>query len=792
MDSLTVAAARTCVKPRLDTPGAAWDHRAVIFPHRLARAAALAALFGAGCGRPDSLNILLVTLDTTRADHLRCYGNPLVETPHLDRLAREGILFEWGLAHAPLTLPSHCSMMTGLTPMAHGVRNNSTQKLGDEAVTLAETLAERGYDTAAVVGAYVLHPVFGLGQGFAAYDADFAGGKAENDFHFVERSAEQVTDAALRWLDGRRSERPFLLWVHYYDPHMDHSPPSPFRERYAQNGYDGEIAYVDWQLGRLLESLDQRKELERTLVWVVADHGESLGEHGELSHGFYLYDSVLRVPYIVSHPESRREDPPPRWKPRRIEAPAECIDIYPTLAALTGEPPSHPVEGRSLLPLLDGRSEPARASYGETMAPLLVQGWAPLRSVRLNQSKYIRAPVPELYDCAADPRELRNLAAERPAETASMARELERLVQRAASAAVAAGEAGISEAERQKLASLGYLQTDAAPPSAAELDPLELTRPDPKTLVPAASRFLYPGLDAFARDDVERALELFRAYVAVDSASGEGHFYLALALRKLGRLDQALAELRLAQRLNPGSYKAALHYGMTLGFAGRLEESRRSLEQARTLNPLSGEPLVLLADLEAREGRPDAALALYEQALALDPGNSAFHVVRGVQLVKMGREEEGLAEFRRSVELTQRSSGPMQRIAQAIAENGHPEIAQALYEDLTRLEPGDPAHLANLGNCHLLAGEFERAAEAYRRAAELSPETPAYHYLLGCAYASASQFPLARTCFLRALEIEPAHVEARRNLQLLERGTRPAVAPQFQNTPEPVGAAPAG
>lgn len=783
---------RASVKPRLDTPGGAWDHPAVMFPLRLARAVAVTALLGAGCGRGGSLNILLVTLDTTRADHLRCYGHPTVETPHLDRLAREGILFEWGLAHAPLTLPSHCSIMTGLTPMAHGVRNNSTQRLGDDATTLAEMLAGRGYDTAAFVGAYVLHPVFGLAQGFAAYDADFSGGKAENDFHFVERSAAQVTDAAVRWVEERRGHAPFFIWVHYYDAHMDYTPPSPFRERYAQNPYDGEIAYIDWQLGRLLESLETRGEFARTLVWVVGDHGESLGEHGELSHGFYLYDSLLRVPYIVSHPESRGGDPPARWRPRRVEAPVESIDIFPTLAALTGEPPSHAVEGRSLLALLDGRAEPARASYAEAMAPLLVQGWAPLRSVRLQNSKYIRAPVPELYDCDADPRELRNLAAERPGDLARMAGELDRLVERAAEAAVRAGEAGVSEAERQKLASLGYLQTDAAAPAATELDPLELTRPDPKTLVPASSRYLYPGIEAFHGENTAQALELFRSYVAVDTASGEGHFYVALALRKLGRLDEALGELRLAQRLNPGSYKIALHFGMTLGFAGRIEESRRWLEEARKLNPYSGEPLILLADLLSRENRDAEALALYDQALALDPGNSAFHVVRGVHLLKTERKEEGLAEFRNGVALTQRSPGPMQRIAQAIAENGHPEIARPLFEELTRMEPGNPGHVANLGNCFLLAGDFAKAAEAYRRATDLSPQTAAYHYLLGCAYASAPQPALARTCFQRALEIDPAHAESRRNLRLLEQGARPAVAPQFQNKPEPVGVAPTG
>jgi arylsulfatase A-like enzyme len=307
----------------------------------------LTAVLFAVCARPPQFNVLLVTLDTTRADRLGCYGYTDAHTPALDSLAAQGVLFERAFTPAPVTLPAHASLLTGLVPPVHGVRDNGIYRLRDEAVTLAELLGDAGMVTAATVAAYVLASRFGLAQGFSHYDERLKGQLGKPAAFYVERPAEEVTDAALGWLEKRNDKKNFFLWVHYFDPHSPYVPPARFDSLCPGRPYDGEIAYMDSQLGRLLGALRSDGQYENTLVVVVGDHGEALGEHGEPTHGIFLYNSTVRVPLIVKFPAGEHAG-------GRVDANVSLVDIFPTVLERAGLSVPSGIQGRSLLPLLGG------------------------------------------------------------------------------------------------------------------------------------------------------------------------------------------------------------------------------------------------------------------------------------------------------------------------------------------------------------------------------------------------------------------------------------------------------
>ena len=336
-------------------------------------AGALATLVGcrpAGApsnSKPDAdtrlrpLSLVVVTIDTLRADRLHCYGNANIETPVLDRLAQRGVLFENAVAQTPLTPPSHASIFTGTNPTVHHVRNTGGFALQSSSITLAKVLKEQGWDTAAFIGAAVLKKSFGFAQGFDLYDDQMpkaANGQEEREY--PERRAGVVVDHALKWLDSQ-SGKPFFVWLHIYDPHQPYEPPSPFREKYRNNPYDGEVAYADQQLGRFLEAVQKKSGEGKTLVVVLADHGESLGEHGEYSHGVFLYDSTLRIPFIVNGPGVPSNI--------RVSQQARTIDVLPTILDLMGGKAPEACEGTSLAPAFSGKNVSTTYSYEETLYP---------------------------------------------------------------------------------------------------------------------------------------------------------------------------------------------------------------------------------------------------------------------------------------------------------------------------------------------------------------------------------------------------------------------------------------
>jgi arylsulfatase A-like enzyme/Flp pilus assembly protein TadD len=579
----------------------------------------------------DAPSVLLVTIDTLRWDHVGAYGGDPQATPTLDALAREGARFETAIAAAPLTLPSHASILTGLLPPRHGARHNGVYRVPAAVETLAERFARAGYATGAVVGAAVLERRYGLAQGFASYDDVFAtAGRAGE----AERPAAEVTARARAWL--AQHEGPFFLWLHYFDPHADYQPPPPFAERFAGRPYDGEIAAVDAALSEVLGDLERSGRLARTCVAVTADHGESLGEHGEATHAYTLYDSTLRVPLILRGARV----PAGRVVPGVIRT----VDIAPTLLALSGLAPFEDVDGQDLGPLLDGTAGAAvapRIAYAETLAPRLDHGMAPLHALRSASLHYVRAPRPELYALASDPRQLENLAETQPeraaAELAALAGQLDGVL----AAAGPEESIEVDAASRSRLESLGY-----AVPSA----PVPENGMDPKDGLPWIEGFL-DALFALQRGDRAAARSFLERMVAALPTSAHAHALLARILLDEGRADAALLHAESAAHLVPQAPDYPLLVGDAQAALGRADAARRAYERAGELDPAAPLPHVGLAWLALRAGALDEALREAERAAELAPVDASVREAAGEVLERAGAYERALAHYEEALRL---------------------------------------------------------------------------------------------------------------------------------------------
>lgn len=557
------------------------------------------AVDGLKAGAAKGLNLLVITLDTTRPDHLGCYGAAQAETPTLDKLAGQGLRFSEAVTVAPITLVAHSSLFTGTYPTTHGVRHNAEYRLGDGASTLAELLKGAGYETAAFVSAFVLDARYGLAQGFEHYDdrVETAPGNA-----FAagtnERNAEKVTNAALAWLRARQETRPFFAWVHYFDPHAPYQPPEPYATRFAGRLYDGEIAFMDAQLGRLLAELEALNLGGRTLILVSGDHGESLGEHGEATHSLFLYDATLRVPLLMKVPGIV----PGVVKDRLVS----LVDVLPTLTDLLGIKDPERRDGKSLV---GTRVEPGRTVYAETLVPYVDFGWAPLHALRRLGDKFILAPRAEYYDVATDPRESKNLVPAKgapPEASQTLSRSLTRLLD---SVKPASAGAGPDAEARARIESLGYLG-GAGPTGGGPL-------PDPKDMI-GVSEAIISANAQLAANRPQVALGLLEPLLARSPRDRSVLYALAKAYLRQNRTKDAERVLRAFRDIRPKSDPSLL-LAQILILDGRYEEAARLLDEAQALDPKHGGVYIARGDLLARQGRAAEARAAYEQARQIDP-----------------------------------------------------------------------------------------------------------------------------------------------------------------------------
>jgi len=573
----------------------------------LLAALAAAAVIAAWLLRPRAprreagLSVLLVTVDTLRADAVGAYGNRAAATPWIDRLAASGVRFDAAHAHNVTTFPSHANILSGRYPFDHGVRDNMSFRFPAGVETMATLLAARGYRTGAFVSAFPLASRFGLRRGFEVYDDSFVGTLARPAFRLEERRGTETVALATRWI--AQAGRPFFCWVHLYEPHYPYEPPEPFASRFRDSPYHGEVAAADAALGPLLEPILAAGRSGRTLVVLTADHGESLGEHGEATHGIFAYEATLRVPLVLYQPRL--------FRPRVVGEPVRHVDLLPTVLDALALPVPDGLPGASLLPLAAGAAPRPATSYFEALAGQLDRGWAPLYGVLQERTKYVDLPLPELYDLASDPGEARNLAASRPGELETMRGRLAPL--RAADRGTAPKRESAEVLER--LRSLGYLSFG---PSAAKERYTD--DDDPKRLI---------ELDALMREvrslylegDVEAALERCRELVRRRPQMAVSLLYLAHLERDAGHLAAGIDALERALAQNPGDPTTLSLLGAYLTQAGRAGEAVALLSAPAPGSEPDPEVLRTLAQALGRLGRGGEALATLARAREVDPQN---------------------------------------------------------------------------------------------------------------------------------------------------------------------------
>jgi arylsulfatase A-like enzyme/Flp pilus assembly protein TadD len=586
--------------------------------------------------------VVLVTIDTLRADRVGCYGYAAAETPHLDQLAKRGVLFENAISQVPLTPPSHASMFTGVNPPVHQVRDVGGFTLGATHKTLARVLGEQGWATAAFVGSVVLKKSVGLQQGFQTYDDRIPEPEEEGPARgHADRPAGEVVDLAIGWLKSQDRKTPIFLWVHLYDPHAPFTPPSPFKESFRQRLYDGEIAYTDHELGRLLKVMEERELLNNSLVAVLSDHGESLGEHGEFSHGVFLYDATIRIPWILAGPGV------PQGK--RVPDQARTIDLLPTIVELLGGNLSEKRQGVSLTPAFSGQSVETQDAYAETLFPRINLGWAELRAIRTNKWKYIQAPKPELYDLENDPGEQKNVIDAHPKEGSELRTRLQQLYSDLSGASTEKVAVGRVDPQLEKqLRSLGYLSggspqklaltgqgidakdrlhilklveesvgADSQHPSAQRLQLLrQAVREDPTN--PMLYLILGDGLEKHRLEG--EALELYQSALKYPStATSKMYARVARIQGQRGRIPEAIAAFQKAVELDPNDTETLNKLAVTFLLAGRLAEAQSALEALLFLDPQNAAAHNSLGWMALRRKELATAKVHFEKALEADP-----------------------------------------------------------------------------------------------------------------------------------------------------------------------------
>ncbi len=696
------------------------------------RAAALGLLAAAllGCGGGDSRpNLLLITLDTTRADRFGFAGYPDAQTPHFDAFAAErAVSFANAISAAPITFPSHSTIMTGTFPVFHGVHDNDGYFLDDGVTTLAEILAPEGFTTGAVLAAYPLDSEVNLDQGFATYDDDYtadwtaaeSAARGPFSFGFLERKADRVNLAAGRWLEKHGQER-FFLWIHYFDPHQPYNPPPPYDSQFAGNPYDGEIAFLDENFGKLLAMLKERGLLENTVIAVVGDHGEALGEHGEPTHAHFLYDATLRVPLLFAVPGDRFR------AGARIAAQVRTADVAPTLLDLLGLPPGPEMQGETLLPLLES---PDLERPGETLLETYYNkfhfGWAPLRALRTERFKYVDAPGPELYDLRTDPAELVNLAPGEPRRVAELRQRLYRLAQRLSSPDLGRSAASqVDDETRRKLEALGYLSggstaSERAAPFPAPEELATLIDPKDKALALRYLNFINEMLRARRFDDV---LPVIHNALTLDPESFRLHVHLARALAPLGRWDKALEAAERAQALRPQDGEGFAIAGQIHASRGDYEKAIAPLTRAVELTPQQVRTLHQLAAVYLALGRDEEAISHFEAVLALDGSSWTALADLAGAYSRTGRWPQAREALQRALELNPYSSTLRYRIAIFYRDAGNPEFSRRMLEETLRLAPDHLGAHMELGRLLLAEGDRAAGQPHLERVIELAPES---------------------------------------------------------------------
>jgi len=624
----------------------------------------LVLVLPASAAANPSPNLVVITIDTLRADHLGCYGDQQIRTPNIDSLAADSVRFERAYTPVPVTLPAHTVLFTGTYPLLSGIHDFSANKLSPAQPTLASVLKEQGYTTGAVIGSAVLDSRFGLNRGFDFYYDHFDFNRLqESNLDEMERPGNVVADTALDWL-AKNNQKKFFLWMHLYDPHFPYRPPAPYSDQYKDRPYDGEIAFADSQVGRLIRFLKDKGLYQNTIIVLTGDHGESLGEHGEKTHGFFIYNATLHIPVILHLPGQRLVN--------SVSELVSLADLMPTvLQALKVDVPSQ-VQGRSLLPLMTAKKEDqSQGLYAETFLPRLHFNWSELRGLETKNYHFIDAPKPELYDLAKDPGETQNLYPTKKAVAEEMRARLSALIRRYSGGQELAEKTGLDPALMERLQSLGYAGfSGGGSPTVSNR-----TLPDPKDRIQLYELFSDAMADSQHAKYAESTDKLNQV-LQTDPDSIPAHYLLGLNYYRMREFPQAVAQFRQVVQLSPDYTLAVFQLGLSFGQTGDWDRAIETLKRALQLDPTNFSASYNLGAAYLQKKMVPEAVTAFRQCITTAPDYAQGHRALGEVLLYQGQTNEALAELRRAIELDPNDPGSHVALAKALAATGKNDEAE--------------------------------------------------------------------------------------------------------------------
>ena len=661
--------------------------------------------------KKSQLNVLLITIDTLRADYLGCYGNREIETPFIDELAREGILFTRAFAHNVVTLPSHVNILTGTYPIYHGVRDNIGFRLDEKVNVLSEILKEKKYRTAAFIGAFPLDDRFGLNQGFELYD-DFYGDTSQvNEFAEVERPAEEVIALAHDWIEKNKKNL-WLCWIHLYDPHYPYSPPQRFKDKYPEDLYGGEVAYTDFSLGHLLQFMKKSGLDKETIIIFTSDHGESLGAHQEKTHGIFAYNETLHIPLIFYQ---KRVFP----RPQRVHPLARHIDIVPTVLDVLDIKVPKQIQGVSLLTLVKNPKKwKEKECYFESLTPQLTRNWAPLDGIISEGYKYIHLPLKELYDLEHDFKEETNLASEQREAVKKLDEKLVEIKKLYSNLELGKEKRVTEDPETlKKLRSLGYVSGSKKKPSQR----IFTEEDDPKRLI---------GLDSlsdeatgdFLKGYPQLAVEKLTRVIQARPDFSRAYYNLAFIYHETGQLGKAIEILEKTIALDFADSSHLSILGLYWQEAGELQKSLQILEPLVEEYPYEADALNNLGITYWRLGKYEEAEQAFARLLDLDPGYASAYNNFGSVYLSKKEYDKAIEKFNKALEYDSQLASPYNGLGVAFSQKGEEEKAIENWKKAVELSDKQYDALYNLGFTLVKRKELERAIPYLERFVAVAPQ----------------------------------------------------------------------
>ena len=628
-------------------------------------ASVLASPWAQAATPPPPPNVIVITIDTLRADHLGCYGYKQIKTPNIDALATAGSRFERAYTSVPVTLPSHSVIFTGTYPMYSGMHDFAANKLNATQPTLAAVLKDQGYTTGAVVAAAVLDSRFGLNRGFDFYYDHFDFNRLlETNLDEMERPGNEVADVTLDWL-SKNYQKKFFLWMHLYDPHYPYRPPAPYSAEYKSRPYDGEIAFADAQVGRLIQFLKDKDLYKNTLIVLSGDHGESLGEHGEKTHGFFIYNATLHVPLIFHLPGQSA--------PQTMSEIVNLADLMPTILQVVKVDVPPQVQGRNLLPLMTAKQDEPRGLYAETILPRLHFNWSELRGVETDNYHFIDAPKPELYDLKKDPGETQNIIANKKAVADEMRAKLAAIIRQYSAGQELAEKTGLDPALMERLKSLGYAGFSGGGNDNPTIT--DRTLPDPKDRV-QTFELISDAMEESQHGKYADSTDKLTAALKTDPDSVPVHYLLGLNYYRTRQFPQSVEHLQKVMQLSPDYALAAFQLGLAYSRVGDFDQAITTLKRTLELDSTNFSAAYNLGAAYVKKQMFPESVAAFRQAIAINPEYAEGHLGLGQILLYQGNVDEALTNLRQAAQLEPENPGMHMALAKALEAKGLTTEAQ--------------------------------------------------------------------------------------------------------------------